>query len=59
MKLQVSKLTIIHQDWHQWRRSGVFIVNFEACNFIKKDTLAQVLFCEFCEALKNASGGYF
>ena len=25
----------------------------EACNFIKKDTLAQVFFCEFCEIFKN------
>ena len=25
----------------------------EACNFIKKETLAQVLFCEFLEISKN------
>ena len=25
----------------------------EACNFIKKDTLAQVFSCEFCEIYKN------
>ena len=25
----------------------------EACNFIKKETLAQVLPCEFCEISKN------
>ena len=25
----------------------------EACNFIKKDTLAQVLFCEFQKISKN------
>ena len=25
----------------------------EACNFIKKDALAQVLSCEFCETFKN------
>ena len=25
----------------------------EACNFIKKDTLAQVFSCEFCEISKN------
>ena len=24
-----------------------------ACNFIKKETLAQVLYCEFCEISKN------
>ena len=26
----------------------------EACNFIKKDTLAQVFSCEFCEISKNS-----
>ena len=25
----------------------------EACNFIKKDTLAQVFSCELCEISKN------
>ena len=25
----------------------------EACKFIKKETLAQVFSCEFCEILKN------
>ena len=25
----------------------------EACNFIEKETLAQVFFCEFCEISKN------
>ena len=27
--------------------------SFEACNFIKKETLAQVFSCEFCEIYKN------
>ena len=27
--------------------------NFSACNFIKSNTPAQVLFCEFCEIFKN------
>ena len=27
----------------------------EACNFIKKETLAQVFSCEFCEISKNTS----
>ena len=36
-----------------------------ACNFIKKESLAQVFSCEFCEIskntffLQNASGGCF
>ena len=25
----------------------------EACNFIKRNTLAKMLFCEFCELFKN------
>ena len=25
----------------------------EACNFIKKESLAQVFSCEFCETFKN------
>ena len=28
-------------------------VKKEACNFIKKETLAQVIFCEFCKISKN------
>ena len=27
--------------------------NPEACNFTKKETLAQAFFCEFCEISKN------
>ena len=28
-------------------------MNFVKCNFIKKETLTQVFFCEFCEISKN------
>ena len=28
-------------------------LQFEACNFIKKETLAQVFSCEFCEIYKS------
>ena len=31
----------------------------EACNFIKKETLAHVFSCEFCEISKNTSGRLF
>ena len=27
--------------------------HFPTCNYIKKETLAQVFSCEFCEASKN------
>ena len=30
-----------------------FLIRPEACNFIKKETLAQVFSCEFCEISKN------
>ena len=32
---------------------------WEACNFIKKETLAQLFSCEFCEISKNTSVGCF
>ena len=31
------------------------VLKTEACNFIKKETLAQVFCCEFCEISKNVS----
>ena len=33
----------------------LFLIKFqaEACNFIKKEALAQVFSCEFCEISKN------
>ena len=35
------------------RRCSVKKVEAEACNFIKKETLAQVFSCEFCEISKK------
>ena len=40
-----------------------FLIQKDACNFIKKETLAQVFSCEFCEILRtpflqNTSGRY-
>ena len=29
------------------------VADLKACNFIKKETLTQVLFCEICEIFKN------
>ena len=31
-----------------------FLIKLQACNFIKKETLAQVLSCEFWEISKNS-----
>ena len=50
--------------WNKSQFSALFnlLVSFQWCteaattsayNFIKKDTLAQVFSCEFCEVLKN------
>ena len=30
-----------------------FLIKSQACNFIKKEALAQVFSCEFCEISKN------
>ena len=30
-----------------------FLIKLQACNFIKKETLAQVFSCEFCEVSKK------
>ena len=32
---------------------GSFLIKLQACNFIKKESLAQVFSCEFCEIFKN------
>ena len=33
--------------------TGDLLLRVEACNFIKKETLAQVFSCKFCEIFKN------
>ena len=41
-------------SWHITRQEHDFNKQkSQACNFIKKETLAQVFFCEFCEIFKN------
>ena len=37
------------------RVSFLIRLHEEACNFIKKETLAQVFSCEFCDISKNTS----
>ena len=34
-------------------RPATLLKSRQACNFIKKETLAQVFSCEFCEISKN------
>ena len=37
--------------------TNIFLINWrpETCNFVKRETLAQVFSCEFCEISKNTS----
>ena len=37
---------------------GFTCVHASACNFIKKETMAQVFSCEFCEIYKNTFSSY-
>ena len=54
-----SKLwcSLVIRHYRYWKsrcsvKNGV-IKNFAKCNFIKKETLAQVFSCEFCEIYKS------
>ena len=47
----------ISQNPYKNTHVGVsFLIKIEpkACNVIKKETLAKVFFCEFCESFKNS-----
>ena len=49
-----AKIKVLQR--RNWRRFGVFIVNFVhnfTCNFIKKETSTRVYSCEFCKISKN------
>ena len=58
-------LLILSSHFSRSSRPDVFCEQGKACNFIKKETLAQVLSREFCEIfentffLQNTSGGRF
>ena len=56
MALHKQLFTKISQN--SWKRQcrSLFLTNcrLEACNFIRKETQAQVIFCEFCYIFKNA-----
>ena len=44
----------ISQNSHEKTYARVsFLIKLQACNFIKKETLAQMFSCEFCEIVKN------
>ena len=50
IKLPLHLLEIVQR---QWRGSIKKDVRPQACNFIKKEALAQVFSCEFCGIFKN------
>ena len=39
--------------WYSAFFRNIYIIRPQACNFIKKEILAQVFSCEFCEISKN------
>ena len=47
------KVSQISQENTCARVSFLISLQADACNFIKKETLAQVFSCEFCEISKN------
>ena len=52
-KLFLKILQNVHENTCA-RVSFLIKLQVEACNFIKKETLAQVFFCEFCKIFKNS-----
>ena len=44
---------IIYPDENGIKVFQLLLMEIKACNFIKKETLAQVFSCEFCEISKN------
>ena len=44
-----------NEGWLKVYKEAVVRRCSQACNFIKKETLAQVFSCEFCEISKNTS----
>ena len=44
---------IIYPDENGIKVFQLLLMEIKACNFIKKETLAQVFSCEFCEIFKN------
>ena len=51
----VLRFALLPYHWRLKRCSYIArtTLNISACNFIKKETLAQVFFCEFCGIFKN------
>ena len=56
MALHKQLFTKISQNSRKRQCRSLFLTNcrLEACNFIRKETQAQVFFCEFCYIFKDA-----
>ena len=48
-----KKLYFTSATWYRSTRADIFRKKGSACNFIKKETLAEVFSYEFCEISKN------
>ena len=52
-------IVVVNRRYRKTGKTPVLLVSFliklqaSGCNFIKKETLAQVFSCEFCEISKN------
>ena len=51
--LSIMFLLIFYILWLRKQPPEMFCKKGAACNFINKETLAQVFSCEFCEIFKN------
>ena len=49
----VTKFTGKHLCQSLFFKPATLLNGPQVCNFIKKEALAQVFFCEFCETFKN------
>ena len=51
--IKIDVLKILQNSQENTCARVSFLIKLQACNFIKKETLAQVFSCEFCEIFKN------
>ena len=52
--VEIVTMNIIENDWISEANMSVAVYVASACNFIKKETLTQVLSCKFWEILRTS-----
>ena len=52
-RCSTKKVVLKNLGKFTWKRQSLFLIQVDACNVIKKETLAQVFSCGFCEIFKN------